>query len=141
MSCSAVLFPLKTSKAMEEIIPILAISVIYFVVYVVRNLSPSRKDAAGEERTFGESFPTVEILEPAQDASGHVAAPPKSRRKVAPDVASNATTTAASKDKAAAAVATEPASPKESHAKKVPLSTKSDAKRAFIYSEIFNRKY
>ena len=125
---------------MEEIIPILAISVIYFVVYVVRNLSPSRKDAAGEERTFGESFPTVEILEPAQDASGHVAVSPKSRRKVSPDVASNATATSVQKEKAAA-VAKEPVAPKDSHAKKVPLSTKSDAKRAFIYSEIFNRKY
>ena len=141
MNCSTVLFPFKTSKAMKEIIPILAISVIYFVVYVVRNLSPSRKDAAGETQTFGDSFPDVEILEPDRGVAVHVAAPPKSRRKVSPDVASNATTTAAPKDKAAAAVATEPASPKDYHAKKVPLSTKSEAKRAFLYSEIFNRKY
>ena len=110
-------------------------------MYVLRNLSPSNKESAGEERTFGESFPTVEILEPVQDASVHVAAPPKSRRKVSPDVASNATTTAAPKDKAAAAVAKEPVAPKESHTRAVPLSTKSEAKRAFLYSEIFNRKY
>ena len=126
---------------MEEIIPILAISVIYFVVYVVRNLSPSRKDAAGEERTFGDSFPDVEILEPDRGVAVHVAAPPKSRRKVSPDVASNATTTAAPKDKAAAAVAKEPVAPKESHTRAVSLSTKSEAKRAFLYSEIFNKKY
>ena len=140
MSCSAVLFPLKTNKAMEEIIPILAISVIYFVVYVVRNLSPSRKDAAGEERTFGESFPTVEILEPAQDASGHVAVSPKRRRQASVAGGYDATATSVQKEKAAA-VAKEPVAPKESHTRAVPLSTKSDAKRAFIYSEIFNRKY
>ena len=126
---------------MKEIIPILVFAVIYFAMYVLRNLSPSNKESAGETQTFGDSFPDVEILEPAQDASGHVAALPKSRRKVSPDVASSATTTAAPKDKAAAAVATEPASPKESHTRAVSLSTKSEAKRAFLYSEIFNRKY
>ena len=141
MNCSTVLFPFKTSKAMKEIIPILVFAVIYFVMYVLRNLSPSNKESAGETQTFGDSFPDVEILEPDRDVAVHVAAPPKNRRKVSPDVASNATTTAAPKDKAAAAVAKEPVTPKESHTRAVPLSTKSEAKRAFLYSEIFNRKY
>lgn len=110
-------------------------------MYVLRNLSPSNKESAGEAQTFGDSFPDVEILEPDRDVAVHVAASPKSRRKVSPDAASNATTTAAPKDKAVAAVEKEPVAPKGSHTRAVPLSTKSEAKRAFLYSEIFNRKY
>ena len=119
---------------MESIISLLVIGAIYSVVFVVKNLG-------GKEggKPFGESFPTIDVLEQDAEPATHVSqvivpadivGKQKPRNKSSVQTQHTTTTTPANK-------VAEPAR----EGRLVKLGSKSEAKRAFLYSEIFNRKY
>lgn len=122
---------------MGSIVSLLVLGAIYSIVYVVKSLGG--KDGG---QVFGESFPTVEVLEPEHDTDAVTQVPPtvapvrnveKQRhlknsasrmpRSIVPPVAEYKSEEPVKKERLAR------------------LSSKSEAKRAFLYSEIFNRKY
>lgn len=124
---------------METIVSLLALGAIYLVSYVMKSLSATSQDEEGAKPVFGEGFPTIEILQPGtEEKTGTLVS-----AKPIPDVVTARKT---------AAVTPRPLkvdSPVRNDGKEEPLkrgrlvalSNKSEAKRAFIYSEIFNRKY
>ena len=112
---------------------IIVVSVaIYLLIYIARNFASAPKEF---EQGFGENFPTVEILEPvleepAKDIPAVVQrAPAKVAVQKRPDVDRSPQTRSPEV----------PVSAKKERL--VRLNSKSEAKRAFLYSEIFNRKY
>ena len=124
---------------MGSLFSILVIGAVYAVVYVVKSLRATPGDNAG--RVFGESFPTIEVLEneqeyvsPVQSASTQVSSPSTVSGRVIQKSSVHTTEKNA------------PSAPPEKDVKPddgrlVKHSSKSEAKRAFLYSEIFNRKY
>ena len=152
---------------METIVSLLVLGAIYLVSYVMKSLSASPGEEGGKS-IFGEGFPTIEVLEPEQEYE-HEQEPlpvpepkpepmfePQPRIEVPrPTVVPKAysaptpraeyvpaierTTTVLSQTSVPAqAMETEKPARRE---RLVALNSKSEAKRAFIYSEIFNRKY
>ncbi len=125
---------------MGSIVSILVVGAIYLVVYVVKSLGTAPGNDGG--KPFGESFPTIEILEP--EKAGHapapasaVAAPKRPARKPGPQRHS-----VQGPVQVAAPSAPKKENPEPGRKERlVKLGSKSDAKRAFLYSEIFNRKY
>ena len=117
---------------MGSIVAILVFGAIYSIVYVVKSLASSPGE---DKQVFGESFPTVDILEPVQDDSVNELpiavqpAPAKSPAQKRRDVDRSPQTHSP--------VAQEV----EKKERLVKLGNKTEAKRAFLYSEIFNRKY
>ena len=126
---------------MGSLVSLLVLGAIYAVVYVVKNLAPSGGKGA---QLFGEEFPEVEVLEPQQQPQPQpefVAAMPE-KRPVKPKQKRGGASKPVSQP--------QPVHPVEegkddkkpaSEGRLVRLNNKSEAKRAFIYSEIFNRKY
>lgn len=112
------------------------------VVYVISALRHMPTSETGESKLprgiMGEAFPTIELVE--EDEPIVVEQPrPRKRKNRAPAPRPVQTASAAS----SAAVTPSPAA-KEAPApqkERFAIKTKSDAKRAIIYSEIFNRKY
>lgn len=127
---------------MGSLISLLVFGAIYSIVYVVKRLSPPQD---GGKQVFGEAFPEIEMPEPQPEyvvppleaaPKGH---PSKPERKpcgayqpqphpVRP-VAAEETTFDKNEEKQATGKPL------------VRLANKSEAKKAFIYSEIFKRKY
>lgn len=143
---------------METVLPILVLAVVYTVSYVMKNLSGKESGEDGKS-IFGESFPTIEIFAPGEK-------PEEKPERPTIVVAQGDTSVAKSKSKIVqqrskikmeqpcslfqtqkhvppASREVAPPVPDKSQAQErlVRFGTKSDAKRAFIYSEIFNRKY
>ena len=117
---------------MGSIVAILVFGAIYSIVYVVKSLASSPGE---DKQVFGESFPTVGILEPVQEEPDGaepavVMTAPASKTKQKKPVVDRAPQTKP-------AVLLEP----EKKERLVKLAGKTEAKRAFLYSEIFNRKY
>ena len=124
---------------METIIPLLVLGAVYLISYVMKSLSASQGEEDGKP-VFGEGFPTIEILKPESPASpvasDAVATP---IRRVEPAVTPKRVSTPLPQ-----AENTTQNSKNENCVKRerlVALKSKSAAKQAFIYSEIFNRKY
>lgn len=122
---------------MELLLTLLLVGVAY-VVSAIRHMTPSETGGNKLPRgVMGEAFPTIEPVEEKEPLSWSGRAPERGKtvcRLHAPCKASVAPS---------AAVAPSPA-PKEAPAaqkERFAIKTKSDAKRAIIYSEIFNRKY
>ena len=123
---------------METVISLLVLGAIYLVMYVMRSLSTTQGEDGGKP-IFGEGFPTIEVLQPETGE--------KSGTPVATNPAQGVVT--ARKTGVAAARPLQIDPPVHNDNKNEPvkrgrlvsLNNKSDAKRAFIYSEIFNRKY
>lgn len=117
---------------MGTIISLVIFGAVYCFIYIAKNFSPAPKE---EGMTFGENFPTVEILEPVLEepvkAEPSVVqhAPAKAVVQKRPDVDRSPQTRSPEV----------PVSAKKERL--VRLNSKSEAKRAFLYSEIFNRKY
>lgn len=120
---------------MESILSLLLIGAIYSVVYVVKSLrTPADKGGAP---VFGESFPTIEVLGPERPDAAAVPQPPVAECRTAP-----AKPRTRANEPSPRVVA--PAVQEEKQGKRerlVKIGNKSEAKRAFLYSEIFNRKY
>ena len=123
---------------MGSIVSILVFSAIYLVIYVAKNLISSPGDAS--KNVMGESFPSIEPLEqedvPFSEQpviTAHVFDDEKPQKKQ-----SQKPSPYIPEKKQVEQPADEP---KEHKERLVKLQSKSDAKRAFLYSEIFNRKY
>lgn len=129
---------------MGSLVSLLLFGAIYAVVYVVKNLAPSGgKDA----KAFGEEFPEVEVLEPQPE----FVAPKPEKTTGKRSSGTRQKRGGASKpvpqpqpqrpvEKKAADHGPDDEKP-AAESRLVRLNNKSEAKRAFIYSEIFNRKY
>ena len=142
---------------MGSLVSLLVLGAIYSIVYVVKNLGSSTGDG---KQVFGESFPEVEVLEPAPVPEFVAPAPEKTSKKRSSRakqkrVWSGGTSGSVPQphpqpqpqprpvQPVAAEIPVPEKSEGEAAAKErlVRLHGKSEAKRAFIYSEIFNRKY
>ena len=144
---------------METIVSLLVLGAIYLVSYVMKSLSAPSGEEGGKS-IFGEGFPTIEVLEPEHEpelepkpvfeskpepkleiprplAVPKVYTMPKPQVKPAPAVERVAPAVPQTSVQVHSFETEEPVK----HKRLVALNSKSDAKRAFIYSEIFNRKY
>lgn len=123
---------------MESILSLLLIGAIYSVVYVVKSLrTPADKGGAP---VFGESFPTIEVLGPERPERPDAAAvpqPPVAEPRTAP--AKPRTRANEPSPRVVAPVMQE--EKQEKRERLARINNRSEAKRAFLYSEIFNRKY
>lgn len=133
---------------MEDIFPLLAVAIIYAVTYVLK------KSFSNGDQELGEAFPPIEVLGSGEETdvpdAGDTAvssdtgrAPTSShQRSTAPDRETRRTDegrrVTEDADNVAHAVH---AAHAENREKRFSIKGKSEAKRAFIYSEIFGRKY
>lgn len=133
---------------MENIFPLLAVAIIYAVTYVLK------KSFSNGDQELGEAFPPIEVLGSGEETdvpdAGDTAvssdtgrAPTSShQRSTAPDRETRRTDeghrVTEDADNVAHAVY---AAHAENREKRFSIKGKSEAKRAFIYSEIFGRKY
>lgn len=123
---------------MGSILSILIFGAVYLIIYVVKSLGSAPGKVDGK-RTLGENFPQFEVLEPQQEYSV-----PEVPASVARHVDAARQRNTGAPHKAPAAVSSAPEKKTEAAARKerlVKIENKADAKRAFLYSEIFNRKY
>lgn len=136
---------------MGSLVSLLVFGAIYSIVYVVKNLGSSTGEG---KRVFGESFPEVEVLEPAPVPEFVAPAPENTSKKRSSRAkqkrvwnGSASGTVPQPQPRPVQPVAAEIPVPEKSEGEAaakerlVRLHGKSEAKRAFIYSEIFNRKY
>ena len=133
---------------MENIFPLLAVAIIYAVTYVLK------KSFSNGDQELGEAFPPIEVLGSGEEtdvpdagdsavSSDTGRAPTSShQRSTAPDRGTRRTDegrrVTEDADNVAHAVH---AAHAENREKRFSIKGKSEAKRAFIYSEIFGRKY
>lgn len=133
---------------MENIFPLLAVAIIYAVTYVLK------KSFSNGDQELGEAFPPIEVLGSGEEtdvpdagdsavSSDTGRAPTSShQRSTAPDRETRRTDegrrVTEDADNVAHAVH---AAHAENSEKRFSIKGKSEAKRAFIYSEIFGRKY
>lgn len=133
---------------MEDIFPLLAVVIIYAVTYVFK------KSFSNGDQEMGEAFPPIEVLgsgeETAAPDAGDSSVPSDTgrvatsshQRSTAPDRetrrADEGRRATEDADNVAHAVH---AAHAENRDKRFSIKGKSEAKRAFIYSEIFGRKY
>lgn len=127
---------------MGSLISLLVLGAIYTVVYVVKRLSPTQD---GGEQVFGEAFPEIEMPEPQPEyvAPAREAAPerhpskPERKPRGASQPQPQPVRPVAADDEAF-----DKNEEKQATGERfVHLGNKSEAKKAFIYSEIFKRKY
>jgi hypothetical protein len=127
---------------MENIVAILVLGGILLLRYVARSLSVGKSNEKGP--VLGDEFPAIEILQPGETVIVDKVEPvryapaakavSKSKAQLAESAGRRSTPTVAPQS-------AKPEEKKEKHGKLVTLNSKSEAKRAFLYSEIFNRKY
>ena len=138
---------------MGSLVSLLVLGAIYSIVYVVKNLSSSRSEG---KRVFGESFPEVEVLEPVPAPEFVAPAPEKTSKKRASRAKQKRPWSGGTSEsipqpqpdtRPVRPVAADKRVPEKNEEevvveeRLVRLGSKSEAKRAFLYSEIFNRKY
>ena len=134
---------------MGSLISLLLLGAIYSIVYVVKTLRTTPEKDGGQ--LFGESFPTIEVLEPEQEKESVFPVEPPVAEPAASPAATpkvKAPHRGASSRRPSNSVQTMAQEKKDTGLESVPrhgaavkLNSKSEAKRAFLYSEIFNRKY
>lgn len=127
---------------MGSLVSLLVLGAIYSIVYVVKKLSPPQD---GGKQVFGEAFPEIEMPEPQPEyvAPARAAAPerhpskPERKPRGASQPQPQPVRPVAADDEAF-----DKNDGKQTAGKPlVRLDNKSEAKKAFIYSEIFKRKY
>lgn len=127
---------------MGSLISLLVLGAIYSIVYVVKRFSPPQD---GGKQVFGEAFPEIEMPEPQPEyvARAREAAPerhpskPERKPRGASQPQPQPVRPVAADDEAF-----DKNDGKQTAGKPlVHLGNKSEAKKAFIYSEIFKRKY
>lgn len=133
---------------MEDIFPLLAVAIIYAVTYVLK------KSFSNGDQELGEAFPPIEVLGSGEETdvpdAGDSAVPSDTgrvatsshQRSTAPDGETRRTDEGRRVTEDADNVA-HPVhdAHAENREKRFSIKGKSEAKRAFIYSEIFGRKY
>ena len=127
---------------MGSLVSLLVLGAIYTVVYVVKRLSPPQD---GGKQVFGEVFPEIEMPEPQPEyvAPAREAAPEgrSSKPERKPRGASQPQPQPV-RPVAAEETAFDKNEEKQATGERfVRMGNKSEAKKAFIYSEIFKRKY
>ena len=121
---------------MDAIISLFAFGAVFLVAYVVKSLSST----AGSDgrKVFTESFPTIEILETEENGRvprSAVVAPSRSFSEPQPQKAPE-------RVKPVAVPVAEKKTTEHGRGERlVKLNSKSEAKRAFLYSEVFNKKF
>ena len=134
---------------MGSLVSLLLLGAIYSIVYVVKTLRTTPEKDGGQ--LFGESFPTIEVLEPEQERESVFPVEPSVAEPAASPAATpkvRARHRGASAGRPSNSVQAMAQEKKDTGLESVPrhgaavkLNSKSEAKRAFLYSEIFNRKY
>ena len=137
---------------MGSLVSLLLLGAIYSIVYVVKTLRTTPEKDGGQ--LFGESFPTIEVLEPEQERESLFPVEPPVAEPAASPAATAATPKVRARHRGASvgrpsnSVQAMAQEKKDTGLESVPrhgaavkLNSKSEAKRAFLYSEIFNRKY
>lgn len=129
---------------MGSLVSLLVLGAIYTVVYVVKRLTPPQD---GGKQVFGEAFPEIEMPEPQPEyvAPAREAAPERHPSK--PERKPRGASQPQPQPQPVRPVAAEETAFDKNEEKQatgerfVRLGNKSEAKKAFIYSEIFKRKY
>lgn len=116
---------------MSSIVSILVLGAIYSIIFVVKSLRSNPEKGNGS--VFNEGFPVIEVLEPETEYTSPVASAKEFKEKA--ECVERAPQTVEP------GVAERETDEKAGDGRLVKLNSKSDAKRAFLYSEIFNRKY
>lgn len=123
----------------ESIITVVVLVIVYSVSFIIKTLS--KKGEVTVKPLSKEPFPTIEVLEPSE---GYSAIPESSAgtQQTVSAAGSKQQKIARSAQHTASYVKSNPPSDtKHKQGKGIAMKSLSDAKRAFIYSEIFNRKY
>lgn len=116
---------------MSSIISILVFGAIYSIIFVAKSLRSNPEKGNGP--VFNEDFPAIEVLEPETKYTSPVASAKEFKEKS--ECVERAPQTVEQ------VIVERQADEKVSNGRLVKLNGKSDARRAFLYSEIFNRKY
>lgn len=123
---------------MESIVSIVALIAVYSLIAIVKVVFS--KDGGVEAKpVMGEAFPEIECLEPEELPGEPRIVKDTSKKSKVRDFAKLSDNRSISFESDAEAPA--PVSSERRNSDKVIMKSKSDAKRAFIYSEVFNRKY
>lgn len=118
---------------MESIIAIVILGIVYSIVFTLRSAMSKNADVKARP-VMQEAFPQIEILESEEPADNVTQVVEQTR------VGKAASRGAISVNRPLAVSETS-SIPFQSKEKRFRLKGKTEAKRAFIYSEIFNRKY
>ena len=116
--------------------------IIAFVVYAVIKVASSvnTDKAPAVPQPQGEAFPPIEFEEETEVFDGPVGLAQKVEVPVLQGAVKLRNDTACATDKETAPCENKAATPKQKE-QRIRIRTASEAKRAFVYSEIFNRKY
>lgn len=129
---------------MESVISIVVVIAIYSLIAIVKTLL-FNSGGVEAKPIMEEAFPTVEHIEPEeQPAEEPVVSEPVVQRpfETSPKiVVKNRTEKPSPLQETIHIVDEQPVKEDKHRLEKVMMKSKSDAKRAFIYSEVFNRKY
>lgn len=130
----------------ESIIAVVVLVIVYSVSFIIKTLS--KKGEVIVKPLSKEPFPTIEVLEPSEGYSTIPESSAGTQQTVS--AAGSCVSSAGSKKQIIARSAQHtasyvksnpPSDTKHKQGKGIAMKSLSDAKRAFIYSEIFNRKY
>lgn len=113
--------------------------VILIIVFIVKAVLSSK--GADAEPVMGEAFPKIDPIEPVDDCKVHAVEPlqeviTKDAKNTSEPMPIQVVETSNPK-----LVNPKPVVSEENRREKVEMKCKSDVRRAFLYSEIFNRKY
>ena len=108
------------------------------VVVIVKTVNSTKTGKSEGKGVAGEVFPSVEPLEPVAEPSASAKKPRKGVEQQKPAHRSASPSPAVQGEVSGA---NEPAPAGNAKKGRFAIKDKSDAKRAVIYSEIFNRKY
>lgn len=127
---------------MESLLFFVIAAFVYSMFHVVKSLSSTDADVDGKP-VAGEVFPTIEIFneEATMEAPQQPVVQQTVVRRAATVPKQRPVERVLSKISHSKAQPQERAEEQPQATERIRLSGKSDAKRAFIYSEIFNRKY
>ncbi|MBO5806613.1 MAG: hypothetical protein J6Q98_00255 [Bacteroidaceae bacterium] len=119
---------------MESIIAIVILGIVYSIVFTLRSAMSKNADVKARP-VMQEAFPQIEILESEEPADNVT---PTVVEQTPVGKAASRGTISVNRPLAVSETSLIPFQGKE---KRFRLKGKTEAKRAFIYSEIFNRKY
>lgn len=116
---------------------LLVVVAIYVVVFVFRSLRSTHSDVQGTPIN-SEAFPKIDIFNPMEPENGDVSLENRNTTEPTKAVAKRNV----AKEKGYKAIVAAPEFPAvKQEQEKISLKNRSEAKRAFIHAEIFNRKY
>lgn len=124
---------------MESIITVVVLVIVYSVSFIIKTLS--KEGDVTVKPLSQEAFPTIEVLEPTEGYSTIPESSGDTQQSVSAAGSKQQIIARSAQRTTSNVKATAPSATKHKQGKGIALKSLSDAKRAFIYSEIFNRKY